>query len=663
MRNEHTIAVVIPALNEEAAIGRVLRDIPAWVDDVVVADNGSTDGTAAAARAQGARVVSVPERGYGAACLAGIAALASPDVVVFLDGDYSDHPEEMPLLVDPVIRGEVDLMIGSRMRGAREAGALSPQAAFGNWLATRLIRLFWGIRYTDLGPFRAIRYRTLLGLDMRDRDYGWTVEMQIKAALHAVPADEVPVSYRRREGVSKVSGTVRGVVGAGCKILGTIAASALFSRPALKTGLLVNFARFPEAGLVKTRLVPAMGAAGAAELYRAMAEHCVALAPPPLPEVETQVRYTGAERGAFRDWLGPAHLYAAQGEGELGARLARALEEGFEQAYGKVVICGTDCPGLDSARTAEAFAALDEFDVVMGPAEDGGFYLIGMRLSAAPYPVAPLFDGVEWGGAGVYEAVAANAAALGLSLRALAPLPDVDLLEDLAHWEAARARERLSIIIPALNEAERIGPLVQRLCALPNTEIIVVDGGSEDATRAIAASHGAAVIDAPRGRAAQMNAGAAVSTGERLLFLHADATPPPDVAGWVRRTLAFERVALGAFSLRIDGPGRAYRWIAGLANLRSAWLGMPYGDQGMFLRRETFEALGGFQELPILEDYALARSARRAGLVVTLPQAMGVSPRRWEREGTVWVTLRNVAAFFAYPCGVSPARIARWYGR
>ncbi|MCF6286594.1 MAG: glycosyltransferase family 2 protein, partial [Candidatus Hydrogenedentes bacterium] len=215
MRNEHSIAVIIPVLNEVASIGQVIDAIPPWVDDIVVVDNGSEDGTGGVATSHGARVVVEPQRGYGAACLCGIAALGAPDIVVFLDGDYSDHPEEMPLLVDPIIQGEVDMMIGSRVRGEWERGALTPQARFGNWLATRLIRLFWGIRYTDLGPFRAIRYRTLHQLDMADQDYGWTVAMQIKAALHAVPADEVPVSYRKRVGVSKISGTSRGVGGAG----------------------------------------------------------------------------------------------------------------------------------------------------------------------------------------------------------------------------------------------------------------------------------------------------------------------------------------------------------------------------------------------------------------------------------------------------------------
>ncbi|HSN81180.1 MAG TPA: glycosyltransferase family 2 protein [Polyangiales bacterium] len=216
------IDVVIPALDEELALPRVLRDIPRpLVRRVVVADNGSTDATAEVARAHGAEVVLEPERGYGAACLRALAHLAGdpPDVVVFLDGDYSDHPAELPLLVDPISSGEADLVIGSRARGRRERGALSPQQRVGNAIACHALRTLYGARYTDLGPFRAIRWETLQALEMRDRNFGWTVEMQIKAARRAVRAIEVPVSYRARIGVSKVSGTIRGSVSAGVKIL------------------------------------------------------------------------------------------------------------------------------------------------------------------------------------------------------------------------------------------------------------------------------------------------------------------------------------------------------------------------------------------------------------------------------------------------------------
>jgi glycosyltransferase involved in cell wall biosynthesis len=229
-----SVAVIIPALDEEDAVGRVLADIPPpYRDRILVVDNGSRDKTAERADAGGARVLREPERGYGAACLRGLAALAEapPHIVVFLDADYSDDPAEMPALVMPLLRGDADLTIGSRVLGKRERGALPPHARFGNTLATCLIRWLYGARYTDLGPFRAATWEALTRLDMKDRDFGWTVEMQVKAARAGLRVLEVPVSYRRRVGRSKISGTVRGTVHAGKKILWVVFREAMRSRP------------------------------------------------------------------------------------------------------------------------------------------------------------------------------------------------------------------------------------------------------------------------------------------------------------------------------------------------------------------------------------------------------------------------------------------------
>lgn len=218
------VVVIIPALNEEDAIVRVLADIPGLASEVIVVDNGSDDETSTRAEAAGARVVREPIRGYGQACLAGIAALPEDtDIVVFLDGDYSDRPAEMVYIVEPLLRGTADLVIGSRVLGEREQGALLPQARFGNALATFLIRILYGVRYTDLGPFRAIRAEALRQINMVDRDFGWTVEMQVKAARRGLRGVEVPVSYRKRyAGASKVTGTLSGTLRAGWKILYTI---------------------------------------------------------------------------------------------------------------------------------------------------------------------------------------------------------------------------------------------------------------------------------------------------------------------------------------------------------------------------------------------------------------------------------------------------------
>lgn len=223
------IDVIIPAYNEEESIGLVLSDIPLeMVREVIVCNNNSTDNTAQVAKDKGATVVDQPQKGYGSACLKGIDYIRKkpesewPDLIVFLDGDYSDYPEELPNLVAPIIDQDMELVIGSRALGNMERGAMMPQQIFGNWLATTLIKFFYGYEFTDLGPFRAMKWKSLLDLEMQDPDFGWTVEMQVKAAKHKLKCTEIPVKYRRRVGVSKVSGTIRGTILAGHKILWTI---------------------------------------------------------------------------------------------------------------------------------------------------------------------------------------------------------------------------------------------------------------------------------------------------------------------------------------------------------------------------------------------------------------------------------------------------------
>jgi glycosyltransferase involved in cell wall biosynthesis len=221
------VKVIIPAFNEENAVGKVIRDIPKdLVSEIIVVNNASTDQTEIKAREAGATVLKEPIKGYGRACLRGIHYLnkdeIKPDIVVFLDADYSDHPEEMPKLINPIVAGSSDLVVGSRALGQRESRSMTIPQIFGNWLATKLLNIIYHANFTDLGPFRAIRFTSLMGLGMQDETYGWTVEMQLKAAKQNLAYQEVPVNYRVRTGKSKISGTIKGTIMAGYKILWTI---------------------------------------------------------------------------------------------------------------------------------------------------------------------------------------------------------------------------------------------------------------------------------------------------------------------------------------------------------------------------------------------------------------------------------------------------------
>ncbi|MBA6153514.1 glycosyltransferase family 2 protein [Gelidibacter maritimus] len=220
------IKVIIPAYNEADSIALVINDIPSIVDEVIVVNNNSTDKTAEVAQNAGATVLYQPQMGYGYACLKGMDYVSTlskkPEIIVFMDGDYSDYPEELTQIIAPILDNDIDFVIGSRVKRLQEKGSMTPQQHFGNWLATFLMRILFGAKFTDLGPFRAIKYQKLLDLKMQDKTYGWTIEMQLKALKQNLTYIEVPVKYKKRIGVSKVSGTIKGTIFAGVKILGWI---------------------------------------------------------------------------------------------------------------------------------------------------------------------------------------------------------------------------------------------------------------------------------------------------------------------------------------------------------------------------------------------------------------------------------------------------------
>jgi uncharacterized protein len=634
------IKVIIPALNEAASIGKVLADVPDWVDETIVVDNGSTDETAGVAATAGAHVVHEPCRGYGQACLTGMAAVDCCDIVVFLDGDYSDFPEQMDRLVRPIVEGKAEMVLGRRIPVHGDEQAFTPPQRFGTALACGLMRLFWGGRYRDMGPFRAIRFPALRRLNMQDTTYGWTVEMQIKALLAGLRVREVNVDYRQRIGVSKISGTVRGVWGAGTKILGTIGKYLL--QPPRLTRIhperLIVFSRWPIPGQTKTRLIPALGPLRAAELQRRMTEGTIRMARtwanPGQRDIE--VRHAGGTWRQMRRWLGPGIHYRPQPGGNLGRRMDTAFRAAFAAGAERVVLVGTDCPGLTSALLDEATKALESHDLVLGPSADGGYWLIAMNR---PLPV---FDGVAWSTESVFEQTLTLARRHDLDVHLLPTRNDVDLPEDL---DAARPffdadRPAISVIIPARNEAGSIQAAI-RSAEVRGAEVLVVDGGSTDGTPEQAAEAGATVLHSPPGRAPQQNAGAAATRGDVLLFLHADTILPADWEADVFEALLDPQTVGGGFEWATDGNSPYLRMARFFVHLRTTYGHEPWGDQAIFVRRADFAALGGFPNEPIAEDRDFVRALRRRGRIVSIPKPVVTSARRWRTMNPIRAFLIN----------------------
>jgi hypothetical protein len=425
--------------------------------------------------------------------------------------------------------------------------------------------------------------------------------------------------------------------------------------------VLVLFTRYPVPGRAKTRLISSLGAEGAAQLQREMTGHAVLTARGFCIEWggRIEVRFSEGSRKMMRRWLGRDLRYVEQGEGDLGSRMGRVVEEAASGGAGRIVIVGTDCPGIDRMTLGEAFRALETNDVVIGPARDGGYYLVGVTR-----PVPGLFEGVPWGSGRVLARTLEEARRMSLRTQLLGELRDVDTADDLPVWGAAQAgaKQRISVIIPALNEGGLVGAAVRSALA-EDVEVLVVDGGSGDDTIESAQRAGGRVLCTTRGRGAQMNVGAMSATGDVLLFLHADTVLP---VGWVeavRCGLNGKGVLVGAFSLGLSGEDRWKRLVAGVANLRSRLGGLPYGDQALFVRRERFRASGGYALMPIMEDYEWIGRMRRLGRVLMLREAVRTSDRRWQRLGMVRTAYRNALMVGGYHVGVPIEVLARIYRR
>lgn len=425
------------------------------------------------------------------------------------------------------------------------------------------------------------------------------------------------------------------------------------------------FTRYPVPGRAKTRLIPSLGPLGAARLHRRMTEHILSLARTTC-EQETAgitVCFTGARQRDFRAWLGRDLEYAVQPSGDLGHRLRQAFEYAFRHGAKRVIAIGADVPAISTALLAQALTGLHTHDVVLGPAADGGYYLIGLHRYRPE-----LFIGMDWGTERVCAQTRTVIQRLKLKAAELPTLEDVDRPEDLPALQndprfvdVWTEQPQLSIIIPTLNEAGALGRTLENARRGNDVEIIVVDGGSQDATRELAEHAGATVLAVSGGRAAQQNAGAAVAQGRLLLFLHADTLLPENYAALIRRTLADPATVAGAFRFRTDGARRALRVMEWVTNIRSIIFQWPYGDQGLFMEKRVFKELQGFAPLPIMEDFDLVRRLRQRGRVITLPTAICTSARRWQRWGVLQTTLRNQLMIAGFLAGVSPTRLARFY--
>jgi len=422
---------------------------------------------------------------------------------------------------------------------------------------------------------------------------------------------------------------------------------------------LIVFGRYPRVGMTKTRLIPALGPAGAAALQKRLAEKTVATARQATIRIGARLVFChdGGNQKQLRHWLGDRHIrYVAQATGDLGRRMHLAMQRAFNGGARRVVLVGTDIPGLTSAVLEQAFSALHERDLVFGPSTDGGYWLVGMTRPEN------IFDSIVWSRPDVLEKSLALARQKGMTSHMLAPLNDLDTPDDLARESGGNQAPPpyLSVIIPMVDEARQMTRTLAA-AASPDTEIIVSDGGSTDRTVQIARSLGARIVSGRRGRAGQQNRGARAARGEVLLFLHADTRLPSNYVNQVFETLMDRRTRLGAFRFATDIRTPAMRCIVYCTNLRAGWLKLPCGDHGLFLRQRDFTAVGGFPDVPIAEDLYLVHRMARKGHIAIAPAAAVTSGRRWRRLGPMRTTIINTILAVGILAGVSPERLTPLY--
>jgi len=420
----------------------------------------------------------------------------------------------------------------------------------------------------------------------------------------------------------------------------------------------IIFSRYPVPGRTKTRLIPRLGPVGAAELHRRLAIQTLQTVKKSSGKRNTCIEacMEGGSRRKIRAWLGPLPILSYQRPGDLGRRMFHAFGKAFRDGCRRVLLVGADIPGLTERHLSEAFEALRDHDVVLGPSTDGGYWLVGLKRTI------DIFQGIQWGTKTVLEDTVSLSRRTGLRLYLLDPLTDIDTIEDLGNelpWENVPA-PYVSVIIPTLNEEAHIRKTIHS-ARDEEAEIIVVDGGSIDETAARALDSGAEVFTSPPGRALQQNLGALAGGGKTLLFLHGDTLLPKGYVNRIFETFMDSGVVAGAFRFGTDLKHPFMKIVEVFVSIRSGLFQLPYGDQGLFMRRSVFRGAGGFPEVPVAEDLFLVRSLKKKGRVHIAPARAITSARRWKRLGLVRTTITNYRILAGCLLGVSPDKLANLY--
>ena len=428
---------------------------------------------------------------------------------------------------------------------------------------------------------------------------------------------------------------------------------------------LVVFMRYPEPGCVKTRLAAGMGAKPAAAFYARLLRRTLGIVADfweTHPEVEIVLYFDPADRDSDvrRAYPGP-WSFTPQPTGHLGERMRAACDLGDGEGPRHHVVIGCDIGDLESADLVDAFSALKRHDAVVGPASDGGFYLVGLRR-----PCDPVFSPTSWGGSDVCDRALATLRREGLSVALVRERNDIDRVEDLARLRHRHYFDhQMAVIVPFLGPVARLGTLLESLepQLWPGDEIIVVSGDGISGDAAVDISNRTRMVRSPRGRGRQLNRGVQEARSDLLWFLHEDSTPPPNFAYHVRKLSLDHRYALGCYRLAFRGDSRALALIARWANLRTSIFKLPYGDQGIFCRQATFDQLNGFRRAYIMEDVDFVRSARRLGKLLIIPQKLHTSSARYVKRGILRASLTNHVLYGLYLLGVNDRQLYYWYYR